>query len=526
VGAGAEDTVHDATWPEVDTHARVFLAGEATRDGPPSIVPASMRDPEVTLPSQALEPLRPPVSKGALATGVGALLGLVLVAVFLAFGAAPAVGIAGTLVAIVGLEAARAARIRRSPDRAAPRRTTEPPDVRSDVVDLAGLERRALERIAQDELCAVLVIRRPGAGLHATDLAALGAAAAAAPLAIDALHLAADGSCVLVGEARDLTLFAPVVLRALDPRSGGGARLGMAVAVVPLDAPDVTRALRLTTLSVAPPAGGVRFHDERTVASLETRSALRRELRRAIAGGEIRGAFQPLLDTSTRAPLAIELLVRWDHPVRGPIPPWEILALAEHHGVGTDLTVRLLSMATRWAAEWRATLSPELAVVLNAAGWQLADRWLPRLVAGALGRHGLPPTALWIDVDVRDVARADPGILRRLADLAALGTPLVLDGVADPAALDVTDVLGFHAAKIDVHALARGGPEHLRDTARAIGEAALARGLRVVAERIDGPAELALLDGVPGLVGVSGHALVPPLSPEQVAVLVPAVARR
>ena len=59
--------------------------------------------------------------------------------------------------------------------------------------------------------------------------------------------------------------------------------------------------------------------------------------------------FQPIVDSVTGQIRKAEALLRWDHPVRGVVPPAEFIALAEETGLIAQLGDWVFREATRWA---------------------------------------------------------------------------------------------------------------------------------------------------------------------------------
>ncbi len=77
------------------------------------------------------------------------------------------------------------------------------------------------------------------------------------------------------------------------------------------------------------------------------------DLRRAIERGELRLHYQPLIDLTTDRILGFEALVRWQHPVRGLVPPQAFIPLAEETGLILPLGRWVLETACRQSSRWR-----------------------------------------------------------------------------------------------------------------------------------------------------------------------------
>jgi diguanylate cyclase (GGDEF)-like protein len=67
--------------------------------------------------------------------------------------------------------------------------------------------------------------------------------------------------------------------------------------------------------------GEVRFFQVSMDEDLRQRDAMELDLRLAIANDQIEPYFQPLIDVAHGRVIGFEVLVRWQHPSRGPIPP-------------------------------------------------------------------------------------------------------------------------------------------------------------------------------------------------------------
>ena len=151
---------------------------------------------------------------------------------------------------------------------------------------------------------------------------------------------------------------------------------------------------------------GVRVYDAALDAEARGRLETAEQLRLGLARGELRVHFQPQVAVSGGAVVGLEALVRWQHPQRGLLGPDAFLDLAEQHGLMAELTAQVLEDAVRRAARWRAG-GRALHVAVNLSASSLRDAALPDLIAGALVRHGLPASALVLEI-TETTLMADP----------------------------------------------------------------------------------------------------------------------
>jgi len=84
---------------------------------------------------------------------------------------------------------------------------------------------------------------------------------------------------------------------------------------------------------------------------------------------------QEFLDAGTDRAAGVETLVRWRHPVRGVVPPFEFIQVAEESGLICALGDFVLRCACRDFATWQRALgerAPRLLAV-NLSRAQLAE---------------------------------------------------------------------------------------------------------------------------------------------------------
>ena len=86
----------------------------------------------------------------------------------------------------------------------------------------------------------------------------------------------------------------------------------------------------------------------------------------------------------------MEALVRWQHPVRGLVPPDDFIPLAERTGLISPLTHYVLDEALRQCHQWRDA-GHQLSVAVNVSARRLLDLSFPDEVGELLARHQVPP---------------------------------------------------------------------------------------------------------------------------------------
>jgi predicted signal transduction protein with EAL and GGDEF domain/FixJ family two-component response regulator len=120
-------------------------------------------------------------------------------------------------------------------------------------------------------------------------------------------------------------------------------------------------------------------------------------LHRALDNEEFHLVYQPQIDVGSGRIQAVEALLRWTHPVRGPVPPAEFIPLAEEHGLIKRIGLWVLRTACAQAARWNAE-GLGLKMAVNLSPLQFGDGHLPHSVIDALAQTGLAPQHLELEV--------------------------------------------------------------------------------------------------------------------------------
>ncbi len=233
--------------------------------------------------------------------------------------------------------------------------------------------------------------------------------------------------------------------------------------------------------------GGVVVHYDPALISLLDDPGLSTRLAEALDRGQVDVAYQPIVRLSDASTVAVEALARWTDRERGPVPPEAFVAAAERTGLIGTLDDYVLDRACRDMAALRARSGIPLALHVNISATRLADPTLERAVRTSLGRHGLPATALVLEITetsmVPDLATATP-ILQRLR---AAGVRLALDDFGTGyGTLASLHMLPIDVVKLDrTLAVAAGDPDRGSALRRSVVSISRTLGMLVVGEGIE-----------------------------------------
>ena len=223
--------------------------------------------------------------------------------------------------------------------------------------------------------------------------------------------------------------------------------------------------------------------------ALRKRRTLAFELEKAISDEELTVVYQPVVSLADCRPVALEALVRWNHPERGLVPPGEFIALAEETGAVVEIGAAVLERVVEQAASLR------MPIHANVCAPELIDPgFLPRLDA-LVKRYELPPELLVFELTERAFVGDDPVPLAVLEALHMRGMGVAVDdfgtGYSSLAYLSRLPVDTMKIPKQFIDEVT-GSREH-HALARAVIELGAALDLKVIAEGIETPEQIAAL---------------------------------
>lgn len=156
---------------------------------------------------------------------------------------------------------------------------------------------------------------------------------------------------------------------------------------------------------------------------------LENDLRIAIERQQFEVYYQPILLAGNRKPIAVEALVRWQHPQDGLIMPGQFIELATEIGLIKDIDWYVLNQACFQLAEWRQKYPDmdDFSVTVNLSSEHFSQTNLPEQVANVLEVTGLPAEALRIEITEHALLSDQAQVQTVLAQLSQLGVCLMMD---------------------------------------------------------------------------------------------------
>ncbi len=128
--------------------------------------------------------------------------------------------------------------------------------------------------------------------------------------------------------------------------------------------------------------------------NLQVRNETESGMRLGIPRGEFVPYFEKQIDLTTGRLGGFEVLARWDHPLRGLVPPDSFIPIAEETGMIADLSMSVMRQALEEAKSW----DQSLLISVNISPSQLKDPWLAQKIVKLLVETGFPANRLEIEI--------------------------------------------------------------------------------------------------------------------------------
>lgn len=316
-------------------------------------------------------------------------------------------------------------------------------------------------------------------------------------------RLGGDEFAILVSDIAGATgpaQWAQAVIDVLaEPFDLAGTRVeigcSIGIAVFPKDGDAYDRLLSAADMALfrakREDKGGFVFFEPSMDTEARARHELARDLKAAIGTSQLHLHYQPQFAVATGEILGFEALLRWNHPIRGPISPAQFIPIAEETGLILPIGEWVLRTACREAARWDRPLG--IAVNLSIA--QFKSDGLLEVVGCALRDAGLEPSRLELEVTesllLQDTARAQD----LLVTLRRKGVRIAIDDFGTGySSLLTLQSFPFDRIKIDRSFVGQIG---LARKGAAIVQAIIALGsslgMPVIAEGIETDEQLAFL---------------------------------
>jgi diguanylate cyclase (GGDEF)-like protein len=276
-------------------------------------------------------------------------------------------------------------------------------------------------------------------------------------------RLDSDECAILVENTADTPDVATMVARINDELAepvyidGQGVTVSTSIGVVHRPRADVepTELLRASDLTLRRAKGNGRRQWELFDAQQDEQDRIRFNLATTMPSawelGEVALSYRPLVDLRTGSAVALEPVLRWEHPRFGPIHHRRCVELAEQTGLMLTLGDWMLHSACTQLRRWRRESGFDLPLVIGLSEGQVTDPDLVGRVLNVLRDDGVAPGRLRLGIPVHLLYGERPEAAEQLRVLADAGVDLALHGFGSAVDLPCLEDLPVTEVRIGEH---------------------------------------------------------------------------
>lgn len=260
----------------------------------------------------------------------------------------------------------------------------------------------------------------------------------------------------------------------------------------------------------------------------EAHAWLAKELRQAMLNDGLSLHYQPIYSLADESVVAVEALLRWDHPEHGMISPAEFIPCAEQCGLIDEVGEWVLKQACADMRHWRDSITglDHLRVSVNLSPQQFSASQLPQIVQQHLQQAGLPPECLKLEITESALLPDAENVHQQLAVLREYGVNFLIDdfgtGYSSLSYLHQIPGTGLKIDRSFVTDLQPGNKQAaVVQTILSLGKQL---GLEVIAEGVETSTQARLLQSM-GCERVQGFWYAKPMNPQEIFELLQRSAR-
>lgn len=228
-----------------------------------------------------------------------------------------------------------------------------------------------------------------------------------------------------------LTLAERIVKAIAEPFSANGhdVRIGtsIGISVVPSDGNAVDQILKCADVALyrAKSEGRnvYRAYEPTMDTAARELEALEMDLRLAVENGELELHYQPIVGLVDREIVGFEALCRWNHAVRGLVPPDMFIAVAEETRLIVKMGRWILHEACRAAMAWPS----QTKVLINISAIQIEEADFVESVIAAIEAANIAPERVQLEITESVLVRENEAALLALTTLREFGLKVALD---------------------------------------------------------------------------------------------------
>jgi diguanylate cyclase (GGDEF)-like protein len=266
---------------------------------------------------------------------------------------------------------------------------------------------------------------------------------------------------------------------------------------------------------------GYQFFDHHVQELSIRHMQLEVDLRGAIEREEWKLVYQPKLNLDSNDIAGVEALIRWKHPERGLVSPYEFIEFAEQRGLIVKIGDWVIREACRQLRIWMDRGLGECRIAINFSSLQLIQEDIVQNVLRCLDEYDIPPRLLEIEITETILMENVRQAIESLERLHARGIKIAIDDFGTGySSLSYLKTLPITSLKID-----RGfvrdicTDENDQKIVQTLITMAHSMDMKVVAEGVETEAQLEALKSL-SVDQVQGNLVSEPVAPREIEIMI------
>lgn len=265
---------------------------------------------------------------------------------------------------------------------------------------------------------------------------------------------------------------------------------------------------------------GFQFYTDNMQQELSANLSLENDLRHALAKNQFRLHYQPQVDAITHDIIAVEALLRWDHPERGTILPSEFISFCEEIGLIQPIGDWILDSVCQDLKIWMAMDLQLPRVAVNMSAKQLEHPDIVEKIKATLSKHGISGDMLEFEITENVLMEDIENVISVLNELSSMGSKIAIDDFGTGySSLNYLQKLPIDTLKIDRSFVkAMEYDQGARSIIKAIIAMAKGLKLRIISEGVEELGQMEQLKAL-GCYNMQGFLFSPPVNRDSVTSL-------
>lgn len=241
--------------------------------------------------------------------------------------------------------------------------------------------------------------------------------------------------------------------------------------------------------------GSIQLYDPYLQTEAIKKIAMLNDLRNAITNEEFVLFYQSQYHAFEERLVGVEALLRWKHPRKGLVAPFDFIPLAESSGLIIPIGEWVMNQACRQLRAWLDDGAAPIRMAINISAVQFNQPRFVDMVRRAIEANGVPPNLLELEITENVTMHGVDKVRDKLAEIAAMGVVVSIDDFGTGySSLSYLQTFPIYSLKIDRSFVRNLHTNQANaDIVSAVIALAHSLGLKVVAEGVETEEELGVL---------------------------------